>query len=230
MALEYRIGDTLRLAIREIVSGRDYDKSFNFFRCWFDIGQTRYQIPPDLILQAIAPSRPNSPIDPGRGELVPPYAQSILRFASDVESDPVLAPYNSGFQSRLCALIQEEFYADNLMLASSERSLRASYFYAETHLLAHWANLGYVEEHAIRNHILQSLIFHPTLYDHQACALFILFKIAGATFAAYTDPAVFDQCLELIRGHFNRDSPIGKVSVLCNEDNIGAEVKVPGSD
>ena len=202
---------TLRSAIREIVSGRDYGRSFNFFRCWFDIRQTREQIPPDLILDAIVSSRPNSPIEPGRGELVPPYAQFILLFASDVESDPTLAPHNSGLQNRLCMRFQEEFYIDNLTLASSERSIRASYFYAETHLLAHWTNLGHVEEHAIRNHILQSLIFHPKLYDHQACALFILFKIAGATFAEYADPAVFDQCFELIRGHFDRDSPRGKL-------------------
>ena len=43
----------------------------------------------------------------------------------------------------------------------------AKYFYADTNLIAHWANLGYVEEPAIRNHILQSLISHPKLYDHR---------------------------------------------------------------
>jgi len=74
-------------------------------------------------------------------------------------------------------------------------------FCADTNLIAHWANLGYVEEHSIRNHILQSLISHPTLYDHQADALVILFKLAGTTFGAYTDPSVVDRCFELLKDY-----------------------------
>ena len=74
-------------------------------------------------------------------------------------------------------------------------------FYANTNLIAHWVNLGYVEEAAICNHILQSLISHPKLYDHQADALVILFKLAGATFAACTDPSVVDRCFELLQNH-----------------------------
>jgi len=62
-----------------------------------------------------------------------------------------------------------------------------------------------VEEDAIRNHIIQSLIAHPTLYDHQADALIILFKLAGATFEAYVDPSVVDRCFNLLKDHNYRD-------------------------
>ena len=71
----------------------------------------------------------------------------------------------------------------------------------DVNLIAHCANLGYIEEHAIRNHILQSLISHAKVYDHQVIALAILFRIAGATFGAYVDPAVVDRCFELLKNH-----------------------------
>ena len=74
-------------------------------------------------------------------------------------------------------------------------------FYADANLIAHWTNLGYVNEAAIRNHILQSLISHSKLYDHQANALIILFKLAGATFGAYVDPSVVDRCFKLLQDH-----------------------------
>jgi len=77
-------------------------------------------------------------------------------------------------------------------------------FYADTSLVAHWANLGYVEEASIRDHILQSLISHPKLYDHQANALIILFKLAGATFEAFADPSVVDRCFEFLKGSYGR--------------------------
>ena len=74
-------------------------------------------------------------------------------------------------------------------------------FFVEANLIAHWVNLGYVEEAAIRNHILQSLISDQKLYDHQADALIVLFKIAGATFEAYVDPSVVDRCFDLLKHH-----------------------------
>ena len=77
-------------------------------------------------------------------------------------------------------------------------------FYADANLVAHWANLGYLEENAIRHRVLQSLISHPRLYDHQADALIILFKLAGATFEAYADPSVVNRCFELLKGHSYR--------------------------
>ena len=76
-----------------------------------------------------------------------------------------------------------------------------SEFCADVNLIAHWANLGFVEEAAIHNDILQSLISHPKMWDHQADALLILFKLAGATFETYADPSVVDRCFELLKGH-----------------------------
>ena len=74
-------------------------------------------------------------------------------------------------------------------------------FYADATLIAHWANLGFVEEAAIHDHILQSLTSHTMLYDHQADALIVLFKLAGATFETSADPSVVDRCFELLKGH-----------------------------
>ena len=62
--------------------------------------------------------------------------------------------------------------------------------YVDANLIAHWAKLGFVEEDVIRNHILQSLISHPRLCGHQAGALIILLKLAGATFEAYAYPSM----------------------------------------
>ena len=71
----------------------------------------------------------------------------------------------------------------------------------DANLIAHCANPGYIEEATICKHILQSLISHPKLHSHQASAPHILFKIAGAAFAAYVEPSVVDRCCELLRVH-----------------------------
>ena len=70
-----------------------------------------------------------------------------------------------------------------------------------------------MEEPAIRNHILQSLIdiSHPKLYDHQADALVILFKLAGATFEAYADPSAVDRCFKLLKDSYSRGTVRGKL-------------------
>ena len=74
-------------------------------------------------------------------------------------------------------------------------------FYTNTNLIVRWANLGCFGETAVRNHILQLLTGHlsPKTYDHQADALVILTKLAGATFEAYADPSVVDRCFELLQ-------------------------------
>ena len=55
----------------------------------------------------------------------------------------------------------------------------------------------------IREHILQFLTGPslPMRYPLQEDALFVLFRIAGATFGTYTDPSVVDHCFELLKGH-----------------------------
>ena len=63
----------------------------------------------------------------------------------------------------------------------------------------------------IRNRILQSLISFPKLYDHQANAMIILFKIAGATFEAYAGLSVVDRCFERLKNHYSPDSVKGRL-------------------
>ena len=182
------------------LSDQNYTQSIDRYCFWFDIGQTYYQIPSDKIFNTIWNHRAaNSMMNISSGKLIHSAAHLILRFASDVESDPILASHSSGLQSRLCAASLREFFRNNL------REVRGgawSYdIYTDANLIAHWANLGYVEETAIRNHILQSLISHPNLQPHQVYALMILFKLAGPTFEAYADPSVVDRCFELLKNY-----------------------------
>ena len=191
------------------LSDENYAQSLDFYRLWFDIGQTYNQIPSDRIFDAIWNNRGlSSTINFNGGKLIHSGAHLILRFVSDVESDHTLAPHTSGLQSRLCARTLREFFDANMGAAGnnnsssgSSSSLVPENFFAEANLIAHWINLGYVKEATIRNHILQSLTSHQKLCDHQADALVILFKIAGATFEAYADPSVVDRCFELLTHH-----------------------------
>jgi len=193
------VGEALGFVVGEL-SDQNYSQSLEFYRFWLGTGQTHIQIPSDQLFDAIWKNRVGELTSPGYGQLIHSTAHLISRFASDAESDYILAPYNSELQSRLSKRTLQEFSTNNLMVARYGRDTMAE-FYADANLIAHWANLGFVEEAAIRNHILQSLISHPRLYDHQADALIILFKIAGATFEAYADPSVVDRCFELLKGH-----------------------------
>jgi hypothetical protein len=185
------------------ISDENYEQSFACCRFWFDIAQTYHQIPSDLLFETILSNRGRDSTKGIRGESIHTTAHLILRFASDVESDPILAPHNVGLQSRLCARILQDFFSGNLGcvrgIETSSWDDSARDFRASTHLIARWANLGYVEEAAVRNHILQSLISHPNMNRYQADALMIVFKVAGATFEAYAGPSVVDRCFELLR-------------------------------
>jgi len=192
------IGGALDLVVGEL-SDQNYAQSLDFYRYWLGTGQADIQVPPDQVFDAIWNSRVGSSIQPN-GEIFHLTAHLILRFASDAESDHILAPCSSGLQSRLCTRSLREFSSNNLMIARYGRDAVRE-FYADANLIANWANLGYLEEAAIRDRVLQSLIAHPKLYDHQADALIIMFKLAGATFGAYADPSVIDRCFELLRGH-----------------------------
>ena len=79
-------------------------------------------------------------------------------------------------------------------------------------LIASWANLGYVEESAIHDHILRSPTSFPKLCDHQASAIIVLFKIAGATFEAYADPSVVDRCFQLLKNHYSCNTVKGRLA------------------
>jgi hypothetical protein len=210
--------DNIRGALDSVaskLSDENYEQSFAFYRCWFDIGQTYHQIPSDLALDTILlNNKATGSIDANRGELIHTTAHLIVRFAGDAESDRILAPHNTGLQSRLSATILLEFFSTNLGCVRGAETGSwdsGAYFHTNANLIAHWANLGFVEEAAIHDHILQSLISHPKLYDHQANALIILFKLAGATFKAYADPSVVDRCFKLLKDQYSRDPMRGKL-------------------
>jgi len=190
------------------LSDQNYEQSLASYRFWFETGRSYSQIPSDLIFDSIWHNRPTYAIT---SKLIHPAAHLILRFASDAESDHILAAYSAGLQSHLCTRILEGFFSnalEALWLQMNELSSNSAgrNFYADANLIAHGANLGHIEEAAIRNHILQSLTPHPKLFLYQADALLILFKIAGATFAAYADPSVVDRCFELLKNHPHSDS------------------------
>ena len=192
-------------SVIENLSDENYSESFAFYRFWFDIGLRYHNIPPDQVFDAIWKNRGVHSMDPRHNKLFLSTAHLTLRFARDVQSDRILAPHTPWLQGRLSAKSLQDFFSNNLEVVYEKEHYYGSNaeaeFYADTNLIAHWANLGYAEEAAIHNDILQSLISHLKLYDHQADALLILFKLAGATFEAYADTSLVDRCFELLKGH-----------------------------
>ncbi|KAF9646045.1 hypothetical protein BDM02DRAFT_3189169 [Thelephora ganbajun] len=188
------------------LSDQDYEQSFASCRFWFEIGQAYSKIPSDLIFETIWTKRATGPSK----NLIYQNAHLVLRLADDVESDHILAPYNVGLRSRLCAKILQEFFDGDTIVMYDGREVPGC-SYVNVNLIAHCANLGCIDESVVRNHVLQSLISYPKLYDYQADALIILFKLAGATFEAYADPSVVDRCFELLKNHYNRYSDRGKL-------------------
>jgi len=198
--MEY-VKSTLGSVFRRL-SDEHYEQSFAYFRFWFGVAQTHSQIPHDLIFDAIYDFRAASS---SHSDCIYPAARLIPRFVSDTESDLILAPHSAGLRSRFCTRVLQWFFDQDLEVVCGYRSPPRNSYYVDVNLVAHCANLGYIEEDTIRSHILQSLISHHKLYDHQADALTILFKIAGATFGAYVDPAVVGRCFELLKKHqYNR--------------------------
>ena len=193
------IQESLASAVRNL-SDQSYEKSLAYVRFWFGIGQTHSQIPSDLIFETIFANRATGPPQYS----IHPTAHLILRLVNDAESDPILVPHSPALRSRFCTHILREFFDNDLFVVHISCSSPPESFYVDANLIAHCANLGYLEEDTIRSHILQSLISHQKLYDHQADALIILFKIAGATFGAYADPAVVDRCFVLLKNHQSR--------------------------
>ena len=190
------IGAALGSTLKSL-SDENYEKSLTHFRFWFEIEQTYSQVPSDPILDTICEYGWKGHSQDGHGFC--PTAHLIPRFINDVESDPMLAPHSAGLRSRFCTKILQNFFDTDLGTVYANCSMPEKSFYMDVNVIAHCANLGYIEEDAIRNHILQSLISHDKLYLHQAYALANLFKIAGATFGAYVDPVVIDRCFELLK-------------------------------
>ena len=195
----------LGLAISSL-SDENYQQSFARCRLWLELEQTYCGLAPsDLIFDAIWENKAAYPSSIAHY----PAAPLILRFVNEAESDPVLAPYSPGLRNRLCAMIMQEFIEDELRIMYNGPWLPNN-FYMDANLIAHCVNHGYIEESAIRNHILQPLISHKKFFDHHAFALGILFKIAGATFKAYADPSVVDRCFELLEDFCTHDQQHGQ--------------------
>ena len=204
------------------LSDQNYEQSLASYRFWFGIGQTYYQISSDQIFNVIWNNRTatSSELDPANGRPIHSTAHLILRLARDAESGHIVVPHSTGLRGRLCARSLREFFSNNVETVWSGFVYRkrdyVDGFHADTNLIAHWANLGYIEEAVIRDQILQSLISYPALWNHQADALVILFKLAGATFGAYADPSVVDRCFQLLNDHYPQ---------LSNHDRRGAAMK-----
>ena len=194
--------------IAEKLSEENYDESFAQYRFWLDIGITRGR----LTVQDQVDGDMWKIIWSGFSkELVKPAVRLFVRFIGDVEAARAASGNASSLHMRYCASRLDRFFDENLDLTRSWNETRATSFLTDVNLIAHWINLGYVEEAMIHNYILQSLTSHLKLHDHQADALIILLKLAGVTFEAYADTLVVDRCFELLKGHYRRDSVKGKL-------------------
>ena len=198
------------------LSDQNYERSVAFYRLWFDIGATYSKFASDQIFDHIWNNRGLGVLSYTDGKLFHPTAHLVTRFASDAESDSIISLHTAELRNRLCTKVLEDFFDANMECVSDgARNSWADRFITDANIIAYWANLGFLEESAIHNHILQSLIDSyaslPKLYDHQADAIIILFKIAGATFEAYADPLVVDCCFELLKGHYSHETTKGRL-------------------
>ena len=197
------------------ISEQNYDETFANYRLWFEITQAYSQEYPDQIFDSLFDNRGTKAIEDRFSKFIHPNAHLIIRLAGDAESDSVLGPYAIGLQNRLCTKILQEFFESNMGFVQDVELHGYTFqaqFIADANFIGHWANLGYIEESAIRNHILQPLISHPEKqYYHQADALFLLFKLAGATFEKYVDSSVIDRCFERLKGRYSGEATASRV-------------------
>ena len=196
------------------LSDQDYEQSLDYFRLWFRIGQKYSENPSDLIFNAIYLSRTAGLWTDNNWLKCYSIGHLIPRFVDGVESDPGFAPYSAGLRNRFSASILQEFFDGDLENMNRSGSWAPTQFYIAVNLIAHSANFGIIEEDMIRDYILQSLVSHPKLHDHQADALAVLFKIAGATFEAYADPAIVDRCFQLLKHHNYSDRNGGRPELI----------------
>jgi len=191
----------LRETLRDLIenlSEENYDRSLAQYRFWLDIGAAYGHINKNQVENdAWTIRQPDYDTLP-----IHPTAHLFFRFVEDIE-DHLTSRSASEYHRQSCASVVAWCFEQNLTLVKRPESSQPGWLLTKMNFIARWANLGFVEEAAIRNHILQSLISHPTLYDHQADALIILFKLAGATFGTYADPSVVDRCLQLLKGHYD---------------------------
>jgi len=210
------------------ISEKNYDRTFSAYRFWINLGTARGGVSSDQLYNDILGSittrhdwitTPQLYYDSSiasryvaRGHLIHGGARLLPRFITDAELDPALSTYANGLHDRLCRESLDQFFRQNLDYIpggwegpTSEQSCE---FYTRVNLIAHWVNLGYVELEDVRDHILQSLAFQPTVHAHQLNSLIILLKISGATFAAYVDSSVMDHCCDLLKPNNLSKEPV----------------------
>ena len=204
------------------LSEENYDETFAKYRLWLDIGITHgYLNDKDQVANDIGRILQSNLLRPDNGELIHPAIHLYLRFVRDIEADPTMSAQVPKLARSFEAAVDRRF-GENLSIADLDDMVEREQhqcggdvyllaqervaFAEQINFVACWANLGYVKKVVIRDHILQSLTSLPKLYDHQADAIIILFKIAGATFGTIADHSVVDRCLELLKNHSSNNT------------------------
>ena len=189
------------------LAGKSYDKSSAHYRFWLDLGRTRGS----LTVQNQADDdmwriiRTDSSKD-----LINPTTHIFIRSIEDAEADQKIAGRALGLHRKYCEPTLDRFFEKSLSLVTCWNGDRSSFF-TDVNLIAHWINLGYVDEALTRDYVLPSLISHPGIYVHGMEALIILFKLAGATVEAYVGKSVVDRCFEGLKIQYPCDSMEGKL-------------------
>jgi len=206
------------------LSEENYERSFSAYCFWIGLGAayrgtSNHQLyndilsntKPDLIKIPLKIAVESSlfgrgiaePRDSMSGQLIHTTVHLLLRFITDAEVDPALANDAAGLHGRLCRESLKQFFRQSLDYISEGRtgptSKQLCEFYTRVNLIAHWINLGYAKLEDVQDHILQSLVLQPVVFDHHLNSLIILLKISGATFAAYVDPSLMDRCCDLLK-------------------------------
>ena len=212
------LSKTLQNLIKNI-SEQNYDETLAQYRFWLDLGAAHGHIHESQAYNdAWQITSLNRSVNEG-AQLIHPTLDLFFRFVGDME-DKIRSRCASDYHKAHCTKAVASCFEQNLSLVKPGASWQKGQFFLSMNLIARWANLGFVEEAVIRNHILQSLISHPNLHDHQADALIILFKLAGATFKTYVEPSVFDRSFQLLQGHYRHISASSEKRKLI-------EVRVP---
>ena len=192
--------DTL-LNLAKGLSEENYDVSVAQYRFWLNVGIAHGHINDQLQVANDAGWILRwDVLKPEQGKFIHPAARLYARFIRDIEAGEKMSEQVLGLKQK-CAKRVDNFFEDNLSIIRSGNQQEKTCFLALTNCIASWANLGYVEEVALLDQILQSLTSSPKLHDYQADALIVLFTLAGGTFEAYVDPSVVDRCFELLKGY-----------------------------
>ncbi|KAF9646043.1 hypothetical protein BDM02DRAFT_3189167 [Thelephora ganbajun] len=207
---------TLSNLVRNL-SEENYDQSLAQYCYWLDVGTVYGHIGHDQVYNDAQQILRSDSVG-HEWRLIHPTAHLFFRFVGDMESKIVpgdASEFHKQHCTRTLASCFDMIHHCPYLTSGSSPPLLTS-----MNLVAHYANLGFVEEALIRNYIIQPLIkiTHPKLYDPQADALIILFKLAGATFENYVDPSVVDRCFELLKNHYLR----GSVSYKLVQEVVGS--------